>query len=158
MCIYRVFFLLVSQSFCVLELKETDLPNNTINIYYGKRVSFNSNTQKLLLETSKKHPGKRASAKIKAKTAHNRAPKMIRLIIIHCKHHLQIEKLFLYLLLPRPLMMWLFYHLLQCSSYLLMLLISLLVLLLLVMLLLGQECTCTREQPLHGGKGSLMNC
>ena len=47
-------FLLVSQSFCVLGLKETDLPNNTINIYYGKRVSLNSNMQKLLLETSKK--------------------------------------------------------------------------------------------------------
>ena len=36
-------------SFCVLRLKETSLPKNTINIYWGKPVSFNSNTQKLLL-------------------------------------------------------------------------------------------------------------
>ena len=35
-------------------MKETGFPNNTINIYWGKRVSFNSNRQKLLLETSKK--------------------------------------------------------------------------------------------------------
>ena len=35
-------------------MKETGLPNNTMNIYWGRTGSFNSNSQKLLLETSKK--------------------------------------------------------------------------------------------------------
>ena len=42
----------------MLGLKETDLLDNTINICCGKPVSFNSNTQKLVIETSKKIPSK----------------------------------------------------------------------------------------------------
>ena len=48
------FLLVLKGNLCALGSKETGFPNNTINIYWGKTVSFNSNRQKLLLETSKK--------------------------------------------------------------------------------------------------------
>ena len=42
------FYWFLKVSFCAFGLKETGLPNNSMNIYWGKPVSLNSNTKKLL--------------------------------------------------------------------------------------------------------------
>ena len=53
----RGVFLLVSRSwFLRFGLRETGLPNHSINIYWRRPVSFNSSARRLLLETNKKHP------------------------------------------------------------------------------------------------------